>query len=179
MRHAGEVGDDGFAVDILPEGEGQAAFAGVEGGIFQKLPQRHGDLILVGNFDADRVLARDGCEDIDPLGAGGPGQVRLQSGNTVYAQAFARVNLVTRDGRTPGDIPWRHGDAKGGQGADDVILGGPQVGDIGWGRGSGFIPVQQGEGRQLIVGEIAHGQSIGGAIDRFHLVLLLFFPLGK
>jgi len=78
VGHAGEVADDGAAVDVFAEGEGQLCLGVAEGFVFEELAQGDGDLFVVRDLDADGVFARHGSEDVDALRLGGTGDVGLE-----------------------------------------------------------------------------------------------------
>ena len=81
MRHGCQIADDRAAIDILAERERDFLLRRAKLRIVQQLAQRHGDLLAVSNFDADRVLARDRREDVDPFRAGGAREVGLKLRN--------------------------------------------------------------------------------------------------
>ena len=130
VGHGGEVTDDRFSVNVLAEGERDFLFRGAELGVVQELVERHGDLAGVRDLDADGVLAGDGGEDVDALGAGGAGDVRLKLRDAGNAEAGGGINLVTRDRGAAGDIAGRDVDAEGFQGLDDRGLDLEQFGVV-------------------------------------------------
>ena len=75
---------------------------------FQQLAQRDFYFAAVGDLDADGVLAGNGREDIDPLGARGAGEVALQAHDLVHAHAFRRIDFVAGDGRALRDVARGH-----------------------------------------------------------------------
>jgi len=77
VGHGGEVANDGIAVDVFTEGEGDLALGGAEGFVLEKFAERDGDSSGVFDFDADGVFSGDGSEDINALRFGGAGDVGL------------------------------------------------------------------------------------------------------
>ena len=134
MRHRGEVADDGLAIDVLAERERDFLFRRAELRVVQQLVQRHGDFLRVGDLDADGVLAGDGREDVDALGAGGAGDVRLELGDARNPQPGGRIDLVAGDGRAAGDVAGGDLDAEGLEGLDDDPLVGEKLVAVRLGR---------------------------------------------
>jgi hypothetical protein len=122
VGHGGEVGDDGFAVNVLAEGDGNFRFAVLEGVVFQQFANGHDNLFLVGEFDAHGVLAGDGSKDVEALGFGGAGEVGFEIDDAVHAQAIAGVNFETGDRGALGDVTCGDFDVEGAEGADDGVL---------------------------------------------------------
>ena len=78
----------------------------------QQLPQGHFLLSRIGNFDADRVFAWDGCENVDPLRPRGAGDVPLQAHDFIHPHALGRINLVAGDRRPFCDVARGNNDPK-------------------------------------------------------------------
>ena len=112
MRHLREIGDDGFAVNILAERDRH--FRGARVPIFrlQQLAQRDFHFARIGELDADGVFAGDRRQDVDPLRARGAGEVALEADDFVHAHAFRRINFVAGDRRTFGDVAGRDLDSE-------------------------------------------------------------------
>ncbi len=65
VRHRGEVGEVGRADDVAPEHAGHRRLHLLEAAVLDELAQAHRDALLVGDLEADAVLARDGRDDAD------------------------------------------------------------------------------------------------------------------
>ena len=76
----------------------------------EQLAQRHLDFAAVGDLDADGVLAGNGREDVDALGAGRAREVALERDDLVHAHALGGIDLVARDRRAFGDVARRDAD---------------------------------------------------------------------
>ncbi len=119
VGHLGEVGDDGIAIDILSQTQGDFCLCVVPFVGLDQLAKSHFHLAQVGYLDADGVLARDWGEDIDALGPRGPCDVALEGGDLVHANSLGRVHFVPGDGRPAGDVARGDTDAELGKGFDD------------------------------------------------------------
>ena len=98
MRHAGEVGDDRLAGDVLAQRQRQArAAAGVDVGL-QQLAQIDGGAALVGQLDADHVAAGDDG-DAHRQRAQRAGDVVGEADHARGAGAGRRLQLVEGDHR--------------------------------------------------------------------------------
>ena len=75
VRHGGEIGDERLAVDVLAERDGNFRVGVAPVAAFEQFAQEDGDLVRVGDLDADGVLAGDGREDVDALGAQDAGEI--------------------------------------------------------------------------------------------------------
>ena len=155
MRHGCQIADDRAAIDILAERERDFLLRRAKLRIVQQLAQRHGDLLAVGNFDADRVLARDRSEDVDSFRAGGACEVSLELRNSRNAQTGRRVNFVARDRRAARDIARSDFDAEGLERVDDDPLRLNQLIAIGLRRIFRIDRIEHIKARQLVVFESA------------------------
>ena len=122
----------------------------------EQLMQRHRHFEGVRDFNAHGILAGNRREDIDPLGAGGAGDVRFQLGDPRHPQARGGVNFVARDRRATGDVSRRHLDAEGLQGLDDGALGVEEFFAVCFGCICVFIDVQQIKSRKLVILKTRH-----------------------
>ncbi len=151
VGHLGEVGDDGEAVHVLAEGEGDAGlglapFIGLE-------EIAHDDLGLhgVGDFDTDGGFAGDGREDVEAFGLEGGGDVVGEAGDLLEFDPGCGVEFVAGDGGTLGDVAGSDLDAELGEGLDHE----PGVGDelfLGFGGADGEVgEMEEVDGGKLII----------------------------
>ncbi len=122
MRHHGEIPNHGLAVNIFPEHQGDLPLRAAELVVLEQLAQRHGHAGIVGDLNAHRVLARNGCENIYALCLGSAGNVGFELGNPAHPQSHAGVNLVAGNGRSARDVAGGHIHSEGLQRFDDIGL---------------------------------------------------------
>ncbi len=151
VGHCGEVADDGFAVDIFSEGDGDLAFGAGEVLGFEQFAE--GDFLFfrVGDLDSDGVFAGDGGEDVDTFCAGGAGDVFFESDDPIHADAFGGVDLVAGDGGASGDVTWGDVDPELLQGIDDGVLDGEEFFWVGCFAVFEVWRIEQVEGGQFVV----------------------------
>jgi len=154
VGHAGEVADDGAAINVLPERKGQLGRGVAESLVFKELAQGDGDFLVVRDFDADGVFARHGGEDVDALSLGGAGDVGPERGDAIDAKTRGWVELVAGDGGTAGDVAGLDIDAESGEGADDGGLLIDELALVRRGRLGVVGVLQEAEARELVVGEL-------------------------
>ena len=159
MGHGCEVADDGVAIDVLAQGEGQFGFAVGEGRVLDEFAHRNRDFVDVGNFDADGVFTGNGREDVDAFRFGGARQIVFEGGDAVHAQPFLWINFVAGDGRSAGDVARGDVDAKCFEGADDRLLGGEQGAFICWLVQASVFHGEQIQVGQLVVGKFGAGRG--------------------
>ena len=92
--------------------------------------QRNGDFLAVRQLDADRVLAGNRRENVDPLGTSGAGDVALQA-QIGTPQAGGRIDFVARDRRPFRDVTRRDRNSELGQRFDQDLLNFLQLRRIG------------------------------------------------
>ena len=117
----------------------------------QQLAQRDFYFAAVGQLDADGVLARNRRENVDPLGAGGAGEVALQTDDLVHPHAFGRIDFVARDRRAFGDVARRHLDAELAERFDQDLLDALQFRRIGRDPSFPIVLVEEIEPGQRVV----------------------------
>ena len=148
MGHADQIGDDGSADDVFPEGDGQPAGRFPECGVVEDVPQTDRFPFLVGDLDADGPLARDGGDDPDARRPQRERQVVREIGDLVDLDAGGGFELVHGDDRTGLDLHHLPLDAEIGE----LLLEGPGIGDEVLPFDPGvlsFHAVEQGQRRQL------------------------------
>ena len=104
MRHFREVGDDGMAINVLAERDGNARLAVAPFVGFEQIAHDDFRLNQIGNFDTDRRFSGNRREDVNAF--------RLERGGKVVGQALdffqlhARrgMQFITRDGRAFRDV---------------------------------------------------------------------------
>ena len=117
----------------------------------QQLAQRHLHLAGVRQLDADRVLAGNGRENVDPFGAGRAGEVALQTNDLVHPHAFGRIDFVAGDRRALGDVARRHRNAELPERFDQSLLDLLQLRRIGRDPAFAVVFVEQIDSGQLII----------------------------
>ena len=122
VGHFGEISDDRVAVNIHAECERELRGGLAPRILFEQLAQGDFHFLRVGDFDADRVLAGNRREDIDPLGAGGAGDVALKGDNLVHPHAHIGINFVAGNRGALGDRAGCGLDAELSQRVDDEHL---------------------------------------------------------
>ena len=173
VGHRGEVSDDRFAINVLAKCDRNFGFGGDEVFAFEQFAQ--GDFLLfgIGDFDADGVLAGDGRQDIDALGARGACEVAFAGGDAIHADALCGINFVARDGRAFGDVSCGHGDAEFSERFDDAILDAEQFVVAGNDAVFGVHRIEQIEGREFVVLVMQRREQLD------FLFFLLFFSGGR
>ena len=127
----------------------------------QQLAQRHLHFAAVGDLDADGVLAGNRREDVDPLGAGGAGQVALQANDLVHAHAFGRINFVAGDRRTFRDVAGGDRDPELAERFDQRLLDLLQFRRIGRGPAFDIVLIEQIDPGQRVIFGIPRPCSLG------------------
>ena len=122
VRHFSEVADDRVAVNIHAKREGQFSRGFTPDILLEKLAERDFHFLRVRNFNTHGVLARNRCQNVNPLGAGCSGDVSLQCHDFVNAHADIRVDLVAGNRGSFRDRSRRRLDAELRQGFNDEIL---------------------------------------------------------
>ena len=122
VGHFGEVADDGVSVNIHAERQRKLRTGFAPGVLFEQLAQGHFHLFRVGDLDAHGVLARNRRENINALGAGGPGDVTLQRNDFVHTHSHIGINLVACDRRAFRDCAGSGLDAELRERVDDEML---------------------------------------------------------
>ena len=165
MRHAGEIGEDRLAADILAERQAQVLAGLLEGLRTEQLAQEDGLALGIGKLDADDIAAgHDG--DADRHGAHRAGDVVGEADDAGRFDAGGRLELVQGHDRAGADMDDLAADAEILEHAFEHagILLEHLVGEIG---GAALVAGlgQQGQGRQL---ELAArpGAAAGSGFDR-------------
>ena len=96
VGHLGQVGDAGDALDVLAQGQGQLGLGFGEGRVFDDLAQVDGLALLVGDFYAHGIAARQGRDDAHGPGLEGQGEIVAHAGDA--ADLDARCGLVFEHG---------------------------------------------------------------------------------
>ena len=166
VRHFREVGDDGMAVNVLAERDGNARLGIAP---FVRLEQiAHDDFRLDGirHFDADGTFSRHGREDVDALGLERGGDVVGERGDFFQLHAGRGMQFVARDGRAFGDVAERNLDVE----LRERLLHEPRVGHqflLRLGRLDGHVRVlEKIHRRQLIIADhrrLRDGDGLGFA----------------
>ncbi len=78
MGHGCEIRDDRVSIDVLAQGERDFFLRRIEIRRVEQFVKWHRDFFTIRDLDADRVLAGNGSEDVDPLRASGAGDVCFQ-----------------------------------------------------------------------------------------------------
>ena len=94
VRHLGEVGDDGVALDVFPDGDHERAALGV----FEHVAEKHGLARLVRHLDAHVVRPGDGREDAHARCRESKRDVVGERRHAAHAHAGGQVHLEERDG---------------------------------------------------------------------------------
>ncbi len=103
VRHAREIGDHRLAPDRLAEAERQLVLSGLEILAGEQLAQVDGLALVVGEFDADRVAARD-HGDARRHGAHRACDVIGERDHPRRLRSRRRLELVERDDRSGAHI---------------------------------------------------------------------------
>ena len=157
VGHLREVGDDGGAIDVLAESDGDAGlgvapFVGLE-----KVADNDLGLDSIGDLNADGAFARDGHEDVDALGFEGCGNVVAQGGDFFQLHSRGGMQFVAGDGGAFGDVARGDFDVELGQG----LLHEAGVGHqflLGLGRlERGVGALEEVQRRQLVVADFGGG----------------------
>ena len=122
VREIGEVVDQGGAVDILTEGNGEVGAGGVPFFRFDQVTEKDFDLGGIGDFDGDGVATRNGGKNIDAFGLHGAGQVALEIDDTFHANTRGGIKFVAGDGGSAGDVARTDLDVEMSQGLHDALL---------------------------------------------------------
>ena len=158
MRCAGEVQDNVTASDIDAEDErefagGVAPRSGFEGGA-----EGEGGGVAIGDFDANKTLARDGGLDADGVGGEGEREIFLEGDDRFDADTEAGFDAELSDARADDRVVDEGVDREAVEGVlENAFVGGEFLGTgkvffVGRGR------TQEVEGRTLVPGEIGEGE---------------------
>ena len=99
VRHFGKVNHHGIAGDVLAQEDRNVHAIGCRIGFFHDVPQANRLAFLVGNFDANGILARDRGDDPHTGHAQGDRQVIGEAGDLAQSQARFEFNFVLRNHR--------------------------------------------------------------------------------
>ena len=163
VRHLREVGNDGAAVDVFAEGEGNLRLAVDPFVALEEFAEDDFDFFAVGDLDAHGVLAGNGCEDVDFLRARGAGDVFFEADDAIDAHAACGIDLETGDGRSAGDVARAGFESELFQRIKDTALHGQQLGGIGTLPSCDIGRVEQIERRHLVVLDVDVGHRAEGA----------------
>ena len=115
VRHGGQVQHDRPAADV-PSDPCLQRMAGLGRlGRREDVTQRHHLTVLVGNLDADGLLARYGSQDPDVGRGQGVGDVLVEAGDPRHLHPLAKLEGVAGDGRTDRHVHQAGLDSMGGQ----------------------------------------------------------------
>ena len=165
VREIGEIVDEGSAVDIFAEGDGEVAGRAGPFGRFDEVAEEDFDFGGVGDLDGDGIATGDGSEDVDAFGFHGTGEIAFEIADTFHADAWGGIEFVAGDGGAAGNIAWADLDIEVGEGFDDTELVGFEfVFGVG-GADIAFGFLQEFDGGEFI--GIVGGASGGGSGSGF------------
>ena len=101
MRHLRQIGDDGTALEILAQRDGQRCARRVVFGVLDDLAERDHLRRRIRDLDADRSLPRNRCYDTNAVRAHREREVVRQRRELAHFHARRRLDLELRD-RWPG-----------------------------------------------------------------------------
>lgn len=117
VRHLGEVDREGVTADVLTEENRDPHFLDVGGASLDQLAEADHDPFVVGDLDADGVLAGDRRDDADRRDAQRDREVVLEGGDLGDAESRFEFEFELGNDRTGVDFGDLHVQAEFGEGA--------------------------------------------------------------